>query len=866
MLKLAAKMLRHRKGSAVATLVALAAGVMILMAMGVLVESGLRYQPTPQRYAGADLVVAHRDITITGKDLGGKPVSTTLPLPEVGTVPAALVGQIGQVPGVVDAVADDSIAVVPLTSSPAPAVGHGWSSARLTPYRIVSGAPPGTDNEIVVDARLAAAAGDALRPGQQIDVLAGGNTRRYRVSGIAEQTGTSDQPAAVFFTDAQAARLSAHPGRVDAVGVIADPHLDRDASAAMRAAVDRLADAAGAKTYAGADRGLLEEPEATAARSLLVQLGATFGGYVALLVVFVVAATIGLSVRHRRRDLALLRAVAATPGQVRRMIMAEAALVSVAAAALGVPAGALATRWLHHQLIDRRFIPATFPIVAGVISALVATAIAVLVAVLSALIAARRVTGIRPTEALGEVAVESKRGSKVRLVCGLVALAAAAASTTLTVGMTGQAALTAALGMLYLFVTAVALLAPWINRSAARLLAPVLRTVWGTSGYLATANLRANAQGMVTVLTALVLSVGFGGSVWFLQSNVQRQTVTQSRDGMVADRALVSPAGLPDSVVAEVRRIPGVQAATAVRHTSVVVKTFVGAESVAAQAIDPDGAAVTMNLGIVQGSMANLRGARIAVSSMRAASQGWKVGDQVQLWLGDGTPASLQIAAIYERGLGFGDITLTRDTVIGHTARNLDDQVVIRAVPGAHLDAALAELAFRYPTSSVIPADALTGQLAKDLAISAWLNKLLVAVMVGYAALAAANTMVMAALARTRELSLLRLVGVTRRQVKRMVHAEQVGLLGAALVIGGAIAAMTLTAAVNTLTGHPAPYVPPLGWVAVIGGTTLLALTTTVLPIGRLLRVPPWVPTMDDDCSVAGPVARAGSGISYRCG
>lgn len=69
-----------------------------------------------------------------------------------------------------------------------------------------------------------------------------------------------------------------------------------------------------------------------------------------------------------------------------------------------------------------------------------------------------------------------------------------------------------------------------------------------------------------------------------------------------------------------------------------------------------------------------------------------------------------------------------------------------------------------------------------------------------------------------------------------MVHAEQTGLLGVAVAIGGTIAALTLAAVVNALTGDPMPYVPPLGWVAVLGGATLLALTTTVLPIGRLLR------------------------------
>ena len=96
----------------------------------------------------------------------------------------------------------------------------------------------------------------------------------------------------------------------------------------------------------------------------------------------------------------------------------------------------------------------------------------------------------------------------------------------------------------------------------------------------------------------------------------------------------------------------------------------------------------------------------------------------------------------------------------------------------------------------------------------------------------------MAALARRRELALLRLVGVTRAQIRRMVHAEQAGLLGTAVLIGATIAALTLSAIVNGLTGSPIPYVPPLGWVAVLGGTTLLALATTVWPVRRLLSAP----------------------------
>jgi putative ABC transport system permease protein len=521
------------------------------------------------------------------------------------------------------------------------------------------------------------------------------------------------------------------------------------------------------------------------------------------------------------------------------MILAEAAMLSVAAVGLGLGAGVLATRWTYDEMVARGFLPDGFPLSAGLLAGAGVALVTALVAMGAAVIAALRVTRIRPTEALGEVAVEKAGSGKVRFVSGMVTLIGAVSLTSVSTATSGQAALGAAMGMLFLFVAAVALLGPWINRHAARLLAPVLRRVWGPSGYLAAANLRANAQGMVTVLAALVLSVGFGGSIWFLQDNLEKQTITQSRDGMLAQHALVAPAGLPDGAVAEARGLPGVEAATGVRRTSVVMKLMGAGEEIGAQGVDADTAARTMDLRVTEGSLDQLNGGTVAMSELQADTHRWDVGDEVELWLGDGTPAKLKLAAIYERGFGFADVTLSRDTLAGHTAADADDQILIRSAGGADVDAALAGLAARYPGSAVVSTADLNGQLAQDMAISAWLNKLLIGVLVGYAALAAANTMVMAALARGRELSLLRLVGVTRGQVKRMVYAEQVGLLGTSLLIGGGIAAVTLISVVNTLTGNPVPYVPPLGWVAIVGGTTLLALFTTVLPIGRLLRIAP---------------------------
>jgi putative ABC transport system permease protein len=836
---LAAKLLRHRAGPSVATLLALAVGVLILVAMGTIVESGLTFRPQPQLYRAADLVVAHREVTHTAKEFGGDTTTTSIALPDGGTVDAGLAARLRQVPGVALAAGDDRVIV----DSPS-AVGHGLSTYALGGRAISAGVPPRADDEIVADTRL------GLAPGSRAELSVAGETRSYRVSGVSD-TGA----AQVFFTDAQAARLSAHPGRFDAIGVRLAPGADK---AEITDEVRRIASAAGARTYDGDQRGQAEQSAGLAARSFLVEAGSAFGGYVIMLIVFVVAGTIGLSVRHRRRDLALLRAIAATPGQLRRMLMAETALLGVVASAVGVPGGLVAAHWVHRQLIDRGFIPAGFPLAAGWLASLASVATALLVAVVAALIAGRRVTRIKPVEALGEVAVEPSSSGKVRLTFGLLTLlGAGTAGGFTTVLGSATAALAAAAGMLYLFVIAVALLAPWINAYAARLLAPALSRLWQSSGYLAGKNLRANAQGMATVLTALVLSVGLGGSVWFLQNNLERQTTTQARTGTLADRVILGAGG---DAAAQIRKLDGVAAATGVRHTSVVVTAFDGIEAATAQAVDPTGIDSTMDLGTTHGNLADLsHPGTVAVSEMQASTSGWHVGSKAHLWLGDGTPADLTVVAIYRRGLGFADVTLSKQTTAGHLPRNADDEILVRtgtpstsqprppATTGpasaggsaSGVDAALAAWSAAHPGTAVVDSAARTQMIGTDLAIGAWLNKMLIGVMVGYAALAAATTMVMAALARRRELALLQLVGVTRRQIRRMVNAEQAGLLGVAVLIGAAIAALTLGSIMRALTGSPVPYVPATGALSVLGGATLLALVTTIWPVRRLLRTPP---------------------------
>ena len=145
--------------------------------------------------------------------------------------------------------------------------------------------------------------------------------------GVAQPRHPVSQQTAIFLTDAEATRLAGHPGRVDAIGVLAAPGFD---------AGRLLAAAGGAQVLTGDARGAAEYPELELSRTTMIPVTAAFGGLAMFIAIFVVAGTLGLSIQQREREIALLRAVAATPGQIRRMIAWEAAIVALAGSAAGI--------------------------------------------------------------------------------------------------------------------------------------------------------------------------------------------------------------------------------------------------------------------------------------------------------------------------------------------------------------------------------------------------------------------------------------------------------------------------------------------------------------------------------------------------
>ena len=288
---------------------------------------------------------------------------------------------------------------------PGPPFAHGWSSAALTPYVLIAGRAPVRPDEAVT--------GYSAALGAQLRLASTEAARTVTVVGVARPRHLVRRQMAIFLTDAQAERLAGHPGHVDAIGVLAARGFD---ASRLRAA------ARGAVVLTGDARGRAEYPELQAARTKLIAVTASFGGLALFIAIFVVASTMGLSIQQREREIALLRAVAATPGQIRRMIAWEATIVALIGSAAGIWPGAILGRALVDALVRHGIAPPTFSVSVDGLQIAAVIGGGVTAALLAVLAAGRRAARVPPTHALTEAAVQPRLLGPGRVIGGLVAL------------------------------------------------------------------------------------------------------------------------------------------------------------------------------------------------------------------------------------------------------------------------------------------------------------------------------------------------------------------------------------------------------------------------------------------------------------
>ncbi|WP_193608012.1 ABC transporter permease [Nocardioides lijunqiniae] len=808
--------IRRHRGGFVGVFVAVLLASTLMTGLGVLMESGLRGGVPPERYASADVMVGGRQSLPVEEDLA-------VPFAERVTLPEEAVEEIAALPGVERAVADVS---VPLgTADDRRVDAHGWGSAVLGSQELVDGEEPQGDLDVVVGTGL------GLEPGDDLVLTHGATPTTYAVSGTVR-----GDDATVLLSDERAEELWPHPGRVAAVGVIAASGTDADELAAT---VERDLD--GVEAYTGSRRGDLESLASFSSREQLMVLSSSFIGVALAIAVFVVAGTLSIAVGQRRREFALLRAVGALPGQVQGLIRREVLVVAGVAALLGVGPGLWMARVLGDQFSRAGVMPADFALAYSPVPALGAVVLCLVSAVGAAALAGRRTSRISPVEALAEADVESPELSRLRTVSGLVLIGLGLACAGVPYVVSGVAGLAAAASAALLLLFGVGLLGPQIVQRVVGLAHRVTRRSSSPGLTLASANLRGYTRRSASAVVPLALAMSFACVQLFLPTTVEAEASAQSRDGLVADYVVAAPAGISGDAAQQVAALDGVDDVNRVVRSQVLLTgTLLGdptTEAFAAQGVDPQSQGATQDLDVTDGSVDDLgRPGTVALSAEAAGFVGADVGETVSLRLGDGAAADATVVATYERGLGFGDVTMDGETLREHTTAGLDDYLLVNVADGqqAQVEAAVGELGLA-PSS----AESLAEEGSAERDSQAWVNRIALSVILGYVALSVVNSLVMATLGRRRELTLLRLVGAQDRQVRAMTLIESLATGAIAVALGVLVAVPPLVGIAVGVSGQPLPSIVPLELLSIAAGVMVLGVAAVALPTRSLTRQRP---------------------------
>jgi len=741
-------------------------------------------------------------------------------LSERNRVSSALTARLAAVPGVKAAIGDVS---VPARLAARATYAHGWGSAALTPYVLSAGRAPARPGEVVTGYPAALGARLAFASSERV--------RTVTVVGVARSRHPVSLHTAIFLTDTEAARLAGHPGRVDAIGVLAGSALD---PSRLRAA------APGLVVLTGNARGRGEYPELQQTRTTLIPVTAAFAGLAVFIAMFVVAGTMGLSIQQREREIALLRAVAATPGQIRRMIAWEATIVALVGSAAGIWPGVLLGRSLGHALVRHGIAPPDVTVHADWMLAAAVIACGVATTLLAVLAAGRRAARVPPTLALGDAAVEPRLVGPGRIIGGLLALAGAvplfAVSTTTSTPET--AAATSEMTAICL-VVAVGFLGPIVARLAGRVIGPPLAAISPVGGFLASANLGTATRLFSSATTPIVLTVALSCTLLFSTTTIDHAVSQQKHAGLSGELAITSSGpGLPNAALSDARSIPGVRSAVALTPTALGPSLGAPDDALPAQILQ-GGQGGGLDVGVTGGSLTALHGNAIALSRQRADAAHARIGDRVAIMLGDGTRTHATVVAIYSRSLAFGDALLSPELVADHQTTPLLGTILVQTNRPADVAPRLRALGVSYPGLQVADRASLASTADADREMNRWLGPLFVAMIFAFTSIAVVNTLVMIALRRGRELALLQLVGGTKSQVRSMARWEAGLIITIGLGVGLAIAATALLPLSHALTGNLRPHVPAAPLAAILGGTAVLALFALALPTRRALRIRP---------------------------
>ncbi|MDN3241154.1 ABC transporter permease [Glycomyces tritici] len=801
-------MARHRVASLIAVACAVFGGAAMVTATAVVGETGVTSHLAPDRLADAEILVAAPQRHPVAED-------PDIPFPERQTLPADLAADLASVPGVAGAAAD-----LTFTARLAGTAieGHSWDTAALF------GAPtpaPGA-GEVVLDAETADAAG--LHPGDPIALTTAVGTTEFTVSAVA------DLPGQGLYTDAATALgLAGHgAGQADLIAVDVDGDADTVA-ADVRSALSGT----GFEVVTGDARGDAEILAGGTARSELIELSIALAATIVLLVGFITGGAISVAVAGQRRDLALLRAVGATPRQVRRLVASQATIVAAAGLVPGIGLGYLLAERFTAFLAGSGMMPEGLPVALTPASGLIAAALLLLTVQLAARIAAMRTSRLPATAAVAESRVEPLKSGRVRTVIGLLVIAMAITQALMPLVVPGEAAFASAATATLTAVIGLALAGPALVKIAVRLTTRKSGANTAAPAWLAANNGRAYARRTAGAVAVLALAVGLTVTQVSAQSTFTQTAAAEIAEGAMADATVTG--GISAEELAALGNEDGVDAAVGVIHTD-VLRLY---ETAGDEAADPlpalafsPGIDQVADLDLEAGDLANLTGDTVALDAATARLWGAGVGDRIDLALADGTRVDAEVAATYGRGFGFGTVILAADLVTGHAGPRFYDAALATG------DAAAVSAWAAGIPGLTVEAGATVPYTATGMTPDQWLNVMVTLVLCGYVMLGAANSLVAATARRRGEFAGLRAAGATPRQVRAMMRRETVFLCALAIGAGLAVSVLPMTLLSLVFLGEPWPQGPLWVIPAVAALTALIANAAIAIPTRKALRTP----------------------------
>ncbi|MBA4609881.1 FtsX-like permease family protein [Aeromicrobium sp. Marseille-Q0843] len=802
---------RGHVGALVGLAFAILGGSAFITVGAVLTETSLRAEVPPTRLADAEILVSAAQRVPVVEDFDVR-------LPERATVPADLVERVGRVPGVSAVAADVGLPLSITTDGVTRTVeAHPWPVADLGDPAL-RGAAPGPD-AVVVDEEIA-----GIEVGDRLAVGVGETRRNLLVSGIVDAPGPGVHLATSTMSD-----LAALPG--GASDLLAIRVSDDADIAAVAAAIEDVVGGEYAVTTGDA-RGAVESLAVGNARLELVALAASLAGTLLLLVGCIVASAMATSVANQRRELALLRAVGATPRQVRGLVARQATVAAACGLLPGVALGYLAAGWFCDQLAERGVLPVVVPVVHSPIAGLVVVALTLVVVQLAARGATFRASRRPATEAMGDAQVEPRQPSRVRtgLGLGLVVLSLAPAFGALVV--TGEEAFLSAVSGTLLGIVGLALCGPALARAVTGRLAERRGERAPVTRWLALHQTHAYALRTAGAVTVLALAFGLTVAQVFAQSTLERATSAEQAAGMTADATITGALTAAD--VASLGDTAGVDAAVPMVSTSVVrTSRMLGdatTERFPALGLGPDADRV-VDLDVAAGGLADLRGETVALDASTARRWGLDVGDRVELRLANGDPVSPEVVATYRRGFGFGTVVASTELLAAHGLARSADAALVSGDP-----AALDGWAASHPDHAVTAATSLTGSGSDP---QRWLNLIVLLPMLGYVLVAVASSLRTTTRRRREEMSTLRMLGATPRQIRSMVTREALLLGSLAIAAGTVLSVLPMSILGLGVLARPWPQ-GPLWVIPAIGAVVMLAALTSMRgATRRILQRPP---------------------------